>query len=75
MRKIQESNPENETIYEEEENETKNIDSESTCYITEVMEDWSSVNVIQSLNFATEHKTDRPGEFWPKTLCKKKSIG
>ena len=52
---IQQSNPDNETIYVEE-NETETIEPKSMCYIREMMEDWSSVNFIQSLNFTTEMK-------------------
>ena len=37
-------------------NETETIDSESTCKIREMMEDWSSVNFIHSLNFTTVNK-------------------
>ena len=40
-------------MYEEEDNEAQAIDPESACYIREMMEDWSSVNFIQSLNFTT----------------------
>ena len=48
--------PDNESIQEEEEEETETIDPESTCYIREMMEDWSSINFIQSLNFTTVTK-------------------
>ena len=70
VRNIQQSNPDNETIYEEEENETETVDPESTSYVREMLEDWSSVNFIQSLNFTTVNKTDlnknQQGEFWLK---------
>ena len=56
VRNIQQSNPHNETIQEEEETETETIDPESTCYIREMMEDWSSKNFIKSLNFTTVTK-------------------
>ena len=58
IQNIQQSKPESDTIYEEEDNETETIDPESTCYIWEMMEDWSSVNSIQSLNLTTVNKKD-----------------
>ena len=61
--------PENNAREEEEETET--IDPESTCYIREMMEDWSSINFIESLNFTTVKKKDvsknHQGEFWIQT--------
>ena len=46
VRNIKQSMPENEPIQEEEVTETETIDPESTCYIREMMEDWSSINFI-----------------------------
>ena len=58
VRNIQQSIPEKEPIQEVEETETETIDTESTCYIREMMEDWSSINLIQSVNFTTVPKKD-----------------
>ena len=77
VRNIQ-SVPDNESIQEEEEEETETIDPESTCYIREMMEDWSSINFIQSLNFTTVTKKDfnnnQQGEFWIQTKSKEEDI-
>ena len=70
--------PDNESIQEEEEEETETIDPESTCYIREMMEDWSSINFKQSLNFTTVTKKDfnknQQEEFWIQTKCKEDDI-
>ena len=77
VRNIQ-SNPNNESIQEEEEEETETIDPESTCYTREMIEDWSSINFIQSLNFTTVTKKDfkenQQGEFWIKTKSNEQDI-
>ena len=77
VRKIQ-SIPDDESSQEEEEEETETINPESTCYIREMMEDWSSINFIQSLNFTTVTKKDfnkiQQGEFWIQTKSKEQDI-
>ena len=68
----------NNTIQEEEETETETIDPESTCYIREMMEDGSSINFIESLNFATVTQKDlnknHQGAFWIQTSSKNENI-
>ena len=79
---MQQSNPDKrrtyESIQEEEETETETIDPESTCYIREMMKDWSSINFIQSLNFTTVTKKDlnknQQGEVWIKTTSNDEEI-
>ena len=70
--------PDDNTIQEEEKTETKTIDPESTCYIREMMEDWSSINFIESLNFTTVTQKDlnknHQGEFWIQTSSKNENI-
>ena len=77
VRNIQ-SIPENESIQQEEEAETETIDPENTCYIRETMENWSSLNFIQSLNFTTVTKNDlnknQQGEFWIQSRSKDEDI-
>ena len=50
--------PDNNPIPEEEEADTETIDPENTCYIREMMDDWSSISFIESLNFTTVTKID-----------------
>ena len=70
--------PDDSTIQEEEETETETIDPESTCYIREKMEDWSSINFIESLNFTTVNQKDlnknHQGDFWIQTPSKNENI-
>ena len=70
--------PDGNSIQEEEETETETIDPESTCYIREMMEDWSSINFIESLNFTTVTQKDlnkkHQGEFRIQTSCKNENI-
>ena len=70
--------PDDSTIQEEEETETETIDPESTCYIREMMEDWNSINFIESLNFTTVTQKDlnknHQGEFWIQTSSKIENI-
>ena len=71
---VQHDNP----IQEEEETETETVDPESTCYIREMMEDWSSINFIESINFTTVTQKDlnknHQGEFWIQTSSKNENI-
>ena len=75
MRNIQ-AFPDNNTIQDEEEADTETIDPESTCYIREMMDDWS--HFIQSLIFTTVTKKDsnknQQGEFWIQTKSKDENI-
>ena len=63
---------------QEEETETETIDPESTCYMREMIEDWSSINFIESLNFTTVTQKDlnknHQGEFWIQTSSKNENI-
>ena len=78
VRNIQQSKPESDIIYEEGDNETETSDPENTCYIREMMDDWSSVIFIQSLNFTTVNEKDlnknQQGEFWIKKLSTNEGI-
>ena len=78
LRNIKQSNPDSETIYEEVENETETMDPECTCYIREMMGDWTSINFIQSLNFTTVNKTDlnknQQGQYWLENLSNNEKI-
>ena len=78
VRNIQQSNPDNETIQEENETETETIDPQSRFYIIELTEDWSSINFIQSLNFTTVTNKDlnrnQQGEFWIQTTSNNEEI-
>ena len=53
----------------EEENET--VDGEAALYIKELMEDWSSINIIRPTGFKEVNNVslnkDTSGEFWVKT--------
>ena len=54
---------------EEEEEET--LDGEAALYIKELMEDWSSINILRPTDFKEVNnvslKNDTSGEFWVKT--------
>ena len=70
--------PDDNSIQEEDETETEKIYPEITCYIREMMEDWSSINFIESLNFTTVTQKDlnkhHQGEFWIQTSSKNENI-
>ena len=76
VRSIQAAQAENEREYEEQTNEEDSIDPENTCYLREIMEDWKSVNLKNSLNFnKTSTKAgskNQQRKFWLKNIQKMK---